>query len=480
MATIKTFLSSLSKSDRSSVLIFLLILGTALLVRFYNFPAWFGFDYDQEINAFLAKRILVDHKITLLGPETSTGGMFVGSYYNYFIALFYLLGRMDPMSTIILNVLISTLTLLLLYLVVKKLASGTAAIISGLIYGFSSMITGYDRVSWNPAPMPLVSLALVFCLYTYLSSDKRKYLIATLLLLGFMFHLHFTVLFMTAYVFLVLFIYRTRSLVRLHSLVLISFCLGIFLFPLVIFDLRNGFLNSRHLLQFFLATGTASNSFQISSLLQSFGRVAYLFIAFSKAIFFDKSSFFLDLLFGLFWGGFFLYVLKNWKRKENLFWNLVFLVFLILLLAMPFHRGSLPPYYFFLVFPLWVITTSVFLASIYQSSALGKLVVLTVLMAFLWVNVPVTLASHNTLALQSKQQAVSFVVKDAGSSNLDIDYIAQLGKKTGFDYLFWLAGNKIKINQGPTKHKYKIVVPYFLVKPEELTTRFGDVGVIKI
>src|SRR5436190_2047930 len=102
-------------------LLLLAILVFGLFLRFWNFPNWFNFNFDQETQAWVVKSLVVDHKPNLIGLETSVGGMFIGPYFNYLLVPFYLVGGMDPAATILLDILAAGATILASYYVGTKM-----------------------------------------------------------------------------------------------------------------------------------------------------------------------------------------------------------------------------------------------------------------------------------------------------------------------------------------------------------------------
>lgn len=447
--------------------LFLIILLTGLFLRFYDFPAWFGFDYDQEINAWIAKTILVDHKPVLIGPETSVGGMYVGPYFNYIISLFFLLGRMNPMATISLNILISAATLVAFYLVGSRLFNRTTGLIAGLLYGFSSFIINYDRVLWNPTPVPLVSLLTVYFLYRFLENSQNKYLALTMTGIGFLLHLHFQAVFLGVFIFLSLLLARPKTFLKPRSYLYILVPLIIFLAPLVLFDLRHDFLNSRHFLQFFLGSSHTTSVNPIApiarmlqvllSFLQNISAISNPLPALTVGI----------LLFGI-------SAVRAWRRSSYRL-GIALLIFSLILFS--FYQGPLPIQYFLFLIPVFVLFPADILATLWQSKKLWRWLSPILIILFLILNIPAVARSKNEINLWSKQQVVKYIAAHS-DSNPQIDIVTQPGLNTGFKYLFWQAG--LNPHYGSDKkdvQTFKIVVPTVMARPGELTVSFGPIGV---
>ncbi|MBI3559144.1 glycosyltransferase family 39 protein [Candidatus Gottesmanbacteria bacterium] len=447
------------------VLIFCLVL-LILLVRFYNFPAWFGFDYDQEVNAWIAKAIVVDHKPVLIGPETSVGGMYVGPYFNYLIAIFYALGRMDPQATIILNILLSAVTVYFIYFVGTKVFSRKTGVIAMIIYGFSYNLTNFDRVAWNPTPIPVVSLGILFFLYLYFRFRKLWQLVAAISLTGFMFHLHFTAIFLGGFVLLALLVFGGKKFGFSFKNYFALFFTGlVFLLPLLIFNLRHDYLLSRHFWQFFFSSG------QVQTIVWE--RLGIL-VSFTRAIFYNDASKILDIITILPLTAVLYFGFRS-KPEQKLFYQLAFLLLATPILPLALYPGPLPAHYLLFALPVIILL----LSSLIEK--LNTIKIFLILAVFLSVNVPKILTTVNGLSLAAKHRAANFVVNNAKMDPFKVDFITQPGRKTGFKYLFWLEGRGLIENMAiKTERTYKIIVPYFLVPEKDLTAKFGGVGVIKI
>ena len=74
--------------------ILLLTLAFGLFLRIYRLEELAGFDFDQEKAAFWIRDFLIHGKISLIGQEISTGGIFIGPLYFYLLSPFYFLLNM--------------------------------------------------------------------------------------------------------------------------------------------------------------------------------------------------------------------------------------------------------------------------------------------------------------------------------------------------------------------------------------------------
>lgn len=467
-------------SNKAYSLIFVLVLSLGLLFRFYNFPAWQGFDYDQEVNAWIAKAIVIDHKPVLIGPETSTGGMFVGSYFNYIIALFFWLGRMNPTISILLNVLISTATICLIYFAGKLIFNRMTGIIAVIIYSFSSLAAGYDRVLWNPTPVPLVTLGIILGLHQYIKRDQVWYLILATVSVGVALHLHFNAVILAAFYFVSLVLFSLqKTFLNPKRYLVIGGILGIFLFPLVLFDLRHGFLNSRHVWSFFVSSGGGTGQRLYDSLIRSWDIVNGIIVS----IFVPEAAgytlnWILIRVLGI------LFVLMSLiiiKKSGNLFFKLYLIIFILTVGPFSFYHGPLPGQYFLFLVPVFTLLVSAIFISVWNRSGYLKIISILLICIIILANVRYVLArGEERLNLKNKEAAVEYINNQAGGKAYGVDIITDYGFNTGYRYLLWLYGGKrYKEDKSLGIKEFKIVVPYYKDNSGRQMKIFGDIGVLE-
>ena len=73
------------KKNKIEFLVLLVILLAAGFLRLYRISGYMTFLGDEGRDVLVVKRIIVDHKWTLLGPTASVGGFFLGPIYYYFM-----------------------------------------------------------------------------------------------------------------------------------------------------------------------------------------------------------------------------------------------------------------------------------------------------------------------------------------------------------------------------------------------------------
>lgn len=229
-----------------AALITLLFLST----RLYNFANRFGFDHDQEETANAAWRIIVEKKPMLIGQETSVGGLFVGPLLFWFQSIAMYIGKLNPLSLGYLGILVSFITLIILFKVISEVSNRWQALIGTFIYAISIRLMGYDMSGNAIAYMMLFSLLIFWLLAKMIVRKQSRFLPLLVLVLALAFHIHFALVLLiipTIFIFL-----WQRPKIETKYIVLSVFTFLLPLSTFFIFELRHKFLIINNLLTFCL------------------------------------------------------------------------------------------------------------------------------------------------------------------------------------------------------------------------------------
>jgi len=259
------------KTDRYlQIILSVFIVGTFL--RFYRLSAFVTFLADQARDAIVIKRILTLEHFPAIGPVTSIGNVYLGSFYYYFIAPWLLLFKFDPIGPAVGVAVFSSLFILINYIVVKDLFDRKTALLSSILIAFSSTLIDLSRFSWNPNLLPLFSLLTVYFFIIAFEKKKLSYFFISGAFLSFSIQLHYLALILLP-AFFVVAIKRLSSPTNRtkKNLLGLFLCLaGFILFcaPLIIFDLRHQFMNSRNFLSL-IVNSSAQGQDKISNFLST-------------------------------------------------------------------------------------------------------------------------------------------------------------------------------------------------------------------
>lgn len=232
------------------LLIFILFL--ALTLRLYRIDATMTFLEDEGRDLLMVKRMFDTGRPVLLGPQTSTGDMYLGPLYYYLIAPALYLSHMDPVGPAIMIAFSGVLTCALLFYLGRKWFSATAGYLAALMFAVLPLSVSLTRASWNPNLVPLVT-ALMLVVYDRLTMGKAKLIhwLSYGLLIGTMIQLHYMALIFCGVLSLaIVWLYRKQIRPLLKGILVAIVGALIILAPFVVFEYRNQWVNTNALIKF--------------------------------------------------------------------------------------------------------------------------------------------------------------------------------------------------------------------------------------
>ena len=164
------------------------ILVSAFFVRTHRLDQLIGFYYDQGRDAQIIWDLWYDGKLFLIGPVTGLAGIFLGPFYYYMIAPFYILGGGDPVWPAVFLAFLSTAAILITYYLGWKMESRTTGIIAALITSFSYYLVLAGRWLSNPTPILLSSVILFWALWELANNKDKRWWIVVSLMVGISLH----------------------------------------------------------------------------------------------------------------------------------------------------------------------------------------------------------------------------------------------------------------------------------------------------
>ena len=219
-----------------------LLLAGGIFLSLFRLSELYGYGFDQERDYNTVKAIVVDHKFTLIGPRVvSSAGFFLGPFYYYLQVPFFLLLKGDPLYGAYFAAAVNLSVYLLIYFVLRRLThSRLTASNAALLW-----LTTANRSSWNVSFVPLFFLLF---LYFY----KRPLILTFTFFLSLNFH--------PQMIFLgPLWLYAlTKHKLSLRQISLLVAAAILPFLPLIVFDLRHDFINTRAALSFLSASGSAN------------------------------------------------------------------------------------------------------------------------------------------------------------------------------------------------------------------------------
>jgi len=219
-----------------------------------------AYTYDQGRD-FLKTSELVDQKnLTFIGPTTGIIGLFHGAWWYYLLAIPYLLFQGSPIGFYYFNALIHLLSLMALIIFTYSefgllIALFTALIVISAPYFNSASLFVGNNIMAIPSVLVL-AISLYYLIKLGSKPKKRPFLFCiNALALGFIseFELSFGLFLIPSYLLIVaLFPNLRNQFLKFKNWLWFTFGLGLVFLPRILFELKNGFSQTKILLGFFL------------------------------------------------------------------------------------------------------------------------------------------------------------------------------------------------------------------------------------
>jgi len=250
-----------------------IVILTAGFLYFYKLGQWQYLNYDQARDYLIIKRLIINHKLTLIGPSL---GILDGGYqpplYYYLLAPSFLISGFHIWGPDALTAIISLTSLVVFYFVARDFFGKIPALAGSLIYALNPYMIQAARHARNPHWLPIFVLLFLFSFKKYLLDKKRKFLLIASLSLAAAISLHVTaIVFLPFWIYL---IYRDWRQFKISRRLIVSLaCFSIFFAPLILFVFRHDFLMAKAVLNFF----TPKDNSSIWQIFLRIGRLAIFF-----------------------------------------------------------------------------------------------------------------------------------------------------------------------------------------------------------
>lgn len=457
------------------------IITLGIFFRLYHFESLLSFGHDQDLLSWIAKDIIADHHLRLIGQETSISGIFIGPLFYYLMAFFYSLFQMNPNAAIIPLTIISALTIYSLYFVFSKFFNKTTGLIASFFYSVSLGIVFLDR--WM-VPTQATILWTTWYFYTLFSILRKNFRILPLLavLLGLIWHIHIAFIPLLVLLPVAFFLSKSktselRQQISLKLLIVSITAFLVLVSPLVFFEVRHNFQQTKSFTRSF-----SEERGEVSGLQRIVKISAVSAVSSSKMFLLDRpnpdSYLLLEILIPLaiLISVIYLTYQRIFLKEQTIIiasWIAVFLLSQII------SKRVVTEYYFNNFYVLYLLLISSLLAK-FSQHFISKAFIFLFLLGFVLINFyslsRLPIAAEGYLV---RERAVSFINNDAKAHQYRcaaINYIGQPGSLTGFRYLYWLKGLNI-ITPGNDVPVYSLVNPWN-ISEKEVQGIFGYYGVI--
>lgn len=469
----------MTKVSKYFPLFLITILG--LFLRALRYENFFGFGHDQDLFSWIAKDIVIDHHVRLIGQETSISGVFIGPLFYYLISLFFFIFHMDPRSANLLTIIVSIVTIISLYYVVGKFFGKTSGLITAFFYSSSLGIAFFDRWVVPTQPTLLWSVWYMYILLSFLKGNFQTLPILAILL-SLTWHIHITLLPLFLILPLPVFLYwrsYPQKDFRLETKTIVISLLLFFILtlPLIIFEARHNFQQSKALIH-----AVSEERHDVKGVARAVKVLDTFSANLSLTIFFSQTQLDSPLaIYAIPVLTFFLFIILRWKSilSKQQFLTLVFWV-LIGLVGQFISKRQISGYYFANLNVLLFLILGLFFGFLYSFKKIRSVITLFLIIYALF-NVVSLLKLPNLYDNYADRRALIEYIKDDVVSHrypcIGVNYIADPGVGVGFRYLFWLNNLQI-IRPTPGIPVYNIAIPWTHAASKELSYRQGYFGVI--
>jgi len=431
-------------------LVILLVAG--LFLRLYKIGQTFQFDYDQEVPARAALEFFVNHKITLVGQELSFEGFFLGPLHNWIQFIPYGFCGLLPDCVPYFYILIGILTIIVLYLAVKKIFDNKTAIIASAIYAISFSAISFEIGVNSNYFLFLSSIGLLFCIYKYFSGSN-KFLILGAFIAGIAVVNFNPVFIFSSLAFFLFATIRTNRNILTFAVAGLAFLTNYL--PLVIFNFRHGNILWDNFLNFINQNVVAEDY-----LVRSVFLFKDVLIPFFSYYFFQSGTLFFSLVtLILLVLGIILLI-----KSKNLLYLFLPVWIIITFFGFTFYKSWIPDYYF----QQTLVPLSIIIAFAIRKNFI---IFLIFILSFLFINIQANVNYSTVINYKVKKDAINYVINDSKEETFNVYYDMPSQFNTGYSYLFKAYGKNpqeggknlyvFEFNESPDylKLKYQMTFP---------------------
>lgn len=445
----------------SFVLLFILY----VFFRFWNLEDRTIFGWDQERDAFQIYNLVANKKLFLIGPRIlSDTGFFLAPYYTYLLTPFYVLTRLNPYAIVIFLMTVNSIFFVVFAYVMIKLFGEKIAFFALFLYTINPLMIRFDTIAWNPVFIPL-STTIVYGIWY---GVYRKKIVNPLILfllgitngLAFHFHVQGGFLLIQTIGFLLFFHTTIKQKFANIGLVFLGF-VSTFL-PIILFDIRHDFLNSKLILSMIHSNGEFNKNMFL------FFPVLHNFISW-QGIPLLRYEWLTFTLYTISAG---IIIFYSQKQKGFIkYFNISYVVLMFTVLVGFMIYGKRPSEYYFNVLVVGgLIVFSQGFISLYKRIHRNWLLWVFVFLILLTVGINnlSLIKTDEVQGLGTKDNVVSYILDKVGSCELTLHKEILPGFDTGFSYLIQTKKTNVLSNC-----KKIVRIAYPPKKEDKIIGRYG-------
>lgn len=398
----------------------LLIILLAGFARLYKIDQYMTFLGDEGRDVVVVRDMLLGRKLTLIGPGTSIGNMYLGPLYYYLLLVPLSLSQFSPVGPAVMVALFGVATVFLIWWIGRQWFDRISALAISILYSLSPVVITFSRSSWNPNIMPFFALLAMYGIWKVWRLGYWRWLVISAISFAFVLQSHYLGLLLlpTIILFWLLSVKQHNQSSARYTLIAIC-CWLILMSPLLWFDMRHGWINFSAITHFFAdrqstvnlkAYKALPNLWPVwldinSSLLAARNKILAIFTS-------------LGLISSLF--------IYYKSRSKDLLFTLVWII--VGLVGLGLYKQHIYDHYYGFLFP------AIFLLLGFVISK-ARYITTPFLVLLLWVNLaknPLRYPPNNQLA--HTQEVASFITGQSAKEPFNLALIAKRNYDMGYRY----------------------------------------------
>jgi len=416
------------------LIILILLIGAFL--RLYKINEYMTFLGDEGRDSIIVRNLLVHADPILIGPGTSVGSMYLGPLYYYFMASFLFLFNFSPVGPAIGVALLGVATIYLIYITGREWFSNIAGLVAAALFAISPTVIIFSRSSWNPNIMPFFAMLSVYSIWRVYKNKEYKWLVVTAISFAFVLQSHYLGVLIAPVLFIYWILARVPKNYSLFSIFLFLFLMS----PLLIFDIRHDFLNSKALYKFLTVRQETVSIKPWTAIPKTYP----IFEQINSSLLTAKNAKVGSLVTILFT----VYLVFIFTRRKKLIQDQHYLILLWLisgLIGFGIYKQNVYDHYFGFLFPIpFLLLGSLVEDRMKQKSKLLNIVILSILISLVVLNLknnPLFKTPNNQM--QRSIEVAKKIIDESKYERFNIAVIAEQNYEDGYQYFLEKENTKV-------------------------------------
>lgn len=366
---------SIDRWDLITTLLFIVFIAVRILPILQHAAPY---TYDQGRDFLKAEEIVRYKNLTFIGPTTGIMGLFHGAWWYYILSIPYIIFNGIPTGFYVFMLLLTIISTVGFYLFLRKEFGIIPSLFWLSIVTFSPYFTSASYQASNNFLVPHFILLLLFAIYQFFKTRRPFFIFLSSLAAGFILESEVAFgMFMIPSFLLLLIIFSPLRKSVLTKKGIISLALGMIIpfGPRILFELKNHFLQTQTIINFFLKP-KLHNPRDFTSIIYE---RTFLFWDYYRSIFIGSNTF-IALCILIITIVALVYIFKN-KKIEQIRLPLLYcfvLVFFLYLLSLVYKDNFWGNYYEGIQYIFLFIITLIFAA--FYSVKFNRLVLISIVL----------------------------------------------------------------------------------------------------